>query len=429
MTISSSLNAGVMGLSVNATRLGTISDNIANSGTYGYKRSDVDFSSLVVNEQRGVYSAGGVVAEAYKDVSSSGSLLSTGNATDIAISGDGMIPVTDFAGLSETGADRDFMMVPTGSFAPDENGFFRTSSGLYLLGWPTDAAGNTDGPSRGNPADLEPVNANTGQFSAEPTRNITLGVNLPADAVAGTTAPYELPLDYFDALGLSESLTLTFTPNAGVENSWNVSITDSAGVDPTIAVASFDVDFNDQDTGGTINTITAGTGVTYDATSGEITFDVEGGPVQAFIGRPNETSGITQLGTNFTPYNVVTDGSPVGNLSNIEINSQGFMEALYDTGFRRTLYQIPVAEVPNANGLNPIDSQAFTVSQESGGVYFWDAGEGPAGDYVGYALMESSTDIATELTSLIETQRAYSSNAKIIQTVDEMLQETTNLKR
>ena len=43
--------------------------------------------------------------------------------------------------------------------------------------------------------------------------------------------------------------------------------------------------------------------------------------------------------------------------------------------------------------------------------------------------MESTTDIAAELTDLIETQRAYSSNAKIGQTVDEMLQETTNLKR
>ena len=47
----------------------------------------------------------------------------------------------------------------------------------------------------------------------------------------------------------------------------------------------------------------------------------------------------------------------------------------------------------------------------------------------GYALEESTTDVAEELTHLILTQRAYSSNAKIIQTVDEMLQETTNIKR
>ena len=47
----------------------------------------------------------------------------------------------------------------------------------------------------------------------------------------------------------------------------------------------------------------------------------------------------------------------------------------------------------------------------------------------GYAREASTTDVAEELTYLISTQRAYSSNAKIIQTVDEMLQETTNIKR
>jgi flagellar hook protein FlgE len=51
------------------------------------------------------------------------------------------------------------------------------------------------------------------------------------------------------------------------------------------------------------------------------------------------------------------------------------------------------------------------------------------GDVVSFALEESATDIAAELTNLIVTQRAYSSSAKVIQTVDEMLQETTNIKR
>ena len=59
----------------------------------------------------------------------------------------------------------------------------------------------------------------------------------------------------------------------------------------------------------------------------------------------------------------------------------------------------------------------------------WDAGDGPTGDLVSSALESSSTDVAGELTNLIQTQRAYSSNAKVIQTVDEMLQETTNIKR
>jgi len=61
--------------------------------------------------------------------------------------------------------------------------------------------------------------------------------------------------------------------------------------------------------------------------------------------------------------------------------------------------------------------------------FLWDAGQGPTGDVVGYAREESATDVAGELTAMIQTQRAYSSNAKVIQTVDEMLQETTNIKR
>ena len=48
---------------------------------------------------------------------------------------------------------------------------------------------------------------------------------------------------------------------------------------------------------------------------------------------------------------------------------------------------------------------------------------------VGFSREESATDVAAELAQLIQTQRAYSMNAKVIQTVDEMLQETTNIKR
>ena len=60
MTISSSLNAGVAGLASNASRLATISDNIANSATFGYKRVETDFEAMVMSSTGGTYSAGGV---------------------------------------------------------------------------------------------------------------------------------------------------------------------------------------------------------------------------------------------------------------------------------------------------------------------------------------------------------------------------------
>ncbi|MEM6906788.1 MAG: flagellar basal body rod C-terminal domain-containing protein, partial [Pseudomonadota bacterium] len=66
---------------------------------------------------------------------------------------------------------------------------------------------------------------------------------------------------------------------------------------------------------------------------------------------------------------------------------------------------------------------------DSGSLFLWNAGDGPTGSVIAFAQEGSTADIAGELTSLIETQRAYSSNATVIRTVDEMLQETTNIKR
>lgn len=119
-----------MGLNANSTRLGTISDNIANSETFGYKRSQVAFSSLVLEQRSSAYSAGGVFVDTFKDVSAVGSLISTGNATDIAVAGRGLIPVTDVQGVDQTAADRNLKLLPTGSFTADQNGNLRTQSGM-----------------------------------------------------------------------------------------------------------------------------------------------------------------------------------------------------------------------------------------------------------------------------------------------------------
>ncbi len=434
MSISSSLNAGVMGLSVNGTRLATISDNIANSGTYGYKRSLVDFSSMVLQQRSSAYAAGGVQVNTFKDVSQTGSLISTGSATDIAVSGRGLFPVTDGSGVNSLPSERNLLLTPTGSFYSDQNGNLRTQSGLFLLGWPADSAGDIGNVSRNSGVNLEPVNIATSQFTATPTSRIDLGINIPADATrAGSAgAPYTLPVEYFDNLGRAQTLTFQFTPTVpaiGASNQWTVEIQDSADTVAT-SVGDLAIEFTDNaSSGGRIATVTATNGAAYDTASGVVSLTLPHGPVEVFIGRPNDSAGITQLAAPFAPTSVQKNGAPIGDLQSVEIDEQGFVQAIYDSGFRRTLYQIPVGDVPNMNGLRSLDSQAYTVSATSGNLYLWDANTGPVGGISGYALMESTTDIAAELTDLIETQRAYSSNAKIIQTVDEMLQETTNLKR
>lgn len=434
MSISASLNAGVMGLNVNAVRLSTISDNIANSGTYGYKRSQADFSSMVLQQRTSAYSAGGVRVDTFKDIAATGSLISTGNATDIAVAGRGLFPVTNESGLSDLASEREMRLLPTGSFYSDQNGNLRTQSGLFLLGWPADSAGEIGNVSRNSGIDLEPVNISTSRFTASPTTSIDLGINLPADAtLAGAPANgYSLPIEYYDNLGRAQTLTMEFSPvvpGAGASNQWQVQIFDGAG-DPTTSLGSLDITFADTlGNGGRIDTASAGGGATYDPATGRVSLTLAHGPVEVFIGRPGDSAGITQLSAPFSPDQVTKDGAPIGDLASVEIDERGYLQAVYDSGFRRTLYQIPVGDVPNMNGLNALDAQAYSVSISSGNLYLWDAGTGPVGEMAGFSLMESTTDIAAELTDLIETQRSYSSNAKIVQTVDEMLQETTNLKR
>ncbi|MGE0407855.1 MAG: flagellar hook-basal body complex protein, partial [Amphiplicatus sp.] len=249
MGLSSSLNAGVMGLGVNATKLATISDNIANSETFGYKRVRTEFTNMVLEAGKGTYTAGGVRVATFKDVAAHGALVSTNNSTDISIAGRGMIPVTNVAGLSAAAGDRPLQLTATGSFAPDQNGYLKTTSGLYLMGWPANPDGTVTVPSRDSAAGLEPVQVTRNQFLAAPTSTISLGVNLPASSTqAGADgSPFQLPIEYFDTLGRSQTLTITFTPTvpaSGASNIWTATITDTAG-DPTATIATFDVEFDD----------------------------------------------------------------------------------------------------------------------------------------------------------------------------------------
>lgn len=434
MTISSSLSAGVAGLSANATRLATISDNIANSGTYGYKRATAAFQSFVINGEPGAgsYSAGGVRATTSRLIDERGPLIATSHPLDIAISGRGMLPVTAEVSISATG-DEPMMMTTTGSFRTDANGVLKTETGLVLLGWPADADGTIPTFARDTTSGLEPVVINVNQSAGDPTTSLNLGVNLPAtETEAGSTgASLPLSVEYFGNLGTSETLGVTFTPTVpgtGSSNEWTMLITDSAQAGAT--VGEYTLTFDDsRANGGTLQSVAVVAGGAYNAVDGTLDLTVAGGSLEMTIGTLGDPNGLTQLSDSFAPTSITKDGSPVGNLTSVEIDANGYINATYDTGFTRTIYQVPLVDVANPNALTSLNNQAFQVSPNSGSYFLWDAGDGPTGEVSGFAREGSTTDVAGELTNLIQTQRAYSSNAKVIQTVDEMLQETTNIKR
>lgn len=435
MTISSSLSAGVAGLNANATRLATISDNIANSATYGYKRSSTEFANVVITGNRGSgsYSAGGVRASTIRLIEERGDLIGTGNPLDLAVAGRGMLPVVPLSALGGPLDDLPMTMTRTGSFRPDADGVLRTESGLVLLGWPADADGTIPPFPRDTITGLEPVVIGANQTAADPTTSMNLGINLPATytEAGSTAAPPPLSVEYFGNLGTSESLQIDFipiTPISGRSNQWTMQIRDSASANALIG--EYTLSFDDsRGAGGTLASVAVVSGGAYDPVDGTLALTVAGGPISVGIGKFGDPNGLTQLSDSFAPITISKNGSPVGNLTAVEIDKSGYVNATYDTGFTRRLFQVPLVNVPNPNGLVSQSNQSYQISPQSGSFFLWDAGSGGVGTIEGYSREGSKTDVAGELTSLIQTQRAYSSNAKVIQTVDEMLQETTNIKR
>ena len=433
MSISSSLNAGVTGLRANASRLAAISDNIANSSTFGYKRVTTDFHSMVISSSRSTYDAGGVRSTNQRLIDERGTLVSTTNATDLAVRGRGMLPVTSVSNVVAGEVNPRMMLTTTGSFRLDQNGYLVSQSGLALMGWPANGDGSIPGFSRDTPAGLEPIRVGVNQLSGEPTTRIAMSLNLPATAtqVGAAGQSQVLSVEYHDNLGTSESLDITFTPtvpDAGVSNEWMMVIRDSASGGAVVGEYRLTFD-DDRATGGTLAAVATESGGEYDPATGSIVVTVDGGPIELSIGLPGQRGGLSQLSDTFAPISITKDGSAVGNMTRIDIDANGFVYANFDTGVTRRVYQIPLVDLPNPNGMRVLDNQTYLPSSASGTYFLWDAGSGPTGEIAPFALEESTTDIANELTGMIQTQRAYSSNAKVIQTVDEMLQETTNIKR
>ncbi|MGF1551499.1 MAG: flagellar hook protein FlgE [Paracoccaceae bacterium] len=435
MTLSSSLSAGIAGLQANATRLAVISDNVANASTTGYRRSDVDFSSLVLPSNGFSHAAGGVRAHTFRDVAGAGTLVSSSSATDLSVSGRGFLPVTTLQGVGQPAFERPFQLTATGSFERDAEGYLTTRSGLALMGWATNGDGTLPGNVvRDGPGDLVPVRVNDFLVNAQRTTEARVEVNLPAAATeAGADAqPFATVLEYFDGVGRRNELTARFAPTvpaagAPPSNEWSVTIEDGATV-PATVIGDLTVSFDAAS--GRIDTVGLPAIGTYTGADGTLRVTTTaGGEIDVFIGGAGLDGGLAQLDAGYAPLSIEANGAPAGNLAGIEVDAEGLLRGVYDTGARVALFKIPVVDVPNPNGLTALDGQSFAVSTEAGPPYLWDAGDGPVGTVQGFSLQESTVDIAQELTGLITTQRAYSSNATVIQTVDQMLQETTSLKR
>lgn len=434
MSISSAMETGVSGLFANSTAIGRISENIANANTVGYKRR---FTEMVTTTA----SAGGSVApsgvSAVEDstVSQGGALVSSTSATDLAISGNGFFIVSQ---SPDDPVQSHYFLTRAGSFVPDAKGNLRNAAGYYLAGYEYSDTGALSGVDRNGFSGMKTVNV--ASATIDPSQTSTIGVqgNLPSQETGLATpgAPFTSSTDYFNALGGTGRIHFNWQPTSSA-NQWTVAMSDDAGVNYGSVTMTF------ADSGptaglplsysGVTSTATAPAGFAFDTATGTATLTINNGTtpqtVEIGLGAPGTSDGITQFAGDFTPQTFGKNGSASGKLSSVEIDDQGNLVGVFDNGTRKPLYQIPLGQVTNPNGLTVVDGNAYKLSTSAGNFTNSPAGTGGTGTISAKTLEASNVDIAQELSDLIRIQRAYSTNAKIITTMDQMLDETAQLKR
>lgn len=139
--------------------------------------------------------------------------------------------------------------------------------------------------------------------------------------------------------------------------------------------------------------------------------------------------GLTQYDDPSMLQTVDTNGTAFGNLTDVQIDDEGYVTAIFDNGAIRRIAQVAIATFTNPDGLQATNGNAYLLTNDSGGFSLKTPGEGGAGLLAAATLEASTVDLSTEFTDLIRTQRAYSACSKIITTADEMLQELLSMKR
>ena len=407
MSLYTSFNTGVSGLGAQSRRLGVISDNIANVNTTGFKAVKSDFSDIVAGEMR-AYSSGMSTSTmlAKPDVDRQGQIQKTGVPTDMGISGDGFFIVRDSEQAGDYGYTR------AGSFVIDNLGALRTRDGAYVQGVPIASVANVVPPSFG---DLSSIRVPQSTLSALPTSRVSIAANLPAAAgTVSATSPLMASVDVYDQLGTPRHLDFAWSTANSTTRAWNVAVRERGVATP---ISTFNLSF---DAAGVLIPPVAGA---------EFRIQLPGGGTGTATG--------TGIALNFgdttalsAPYSLSTidqNGAPAGQLIGINVDGSGVLSLNFSNGVSKAAYRIPLATFPDPDGLRLSSGNIYRESIASGSGLPHIADTGGAGEIVAESLEGSTVDIAEEMTDMLITQNSYSASAKVINTIDKMLEEAVRI--
>jgi len=429
MSITSSMYTGAAGLNSHSDAMGIISDNIANVNTVGFRASRANFSDVLGGLMAGSHVGAGSMIGSVQTLFAEGALLGTGNATDLAIRGDGFFVVSGtIDGVTSQYYTR------AGQFQADADGFMVTAQGLRLQGYGLDGAGNL----QTTPGDLQ-----LDSSALPPTATTTAGIEANLDASQeidptpfdildpGSTSDWSTSVTVYDSLGEPHQLTLFFKKTQDVPSGqWDVHVaTAGSDVDPQVAqdYTELGVGTLDFDTAGalTASSLASVNVPWYGAAPASITLDF-GTPTSA---GGTGLDGITSYATASAATAVQQDGNGTGELTEFSITADGTIEGRYSNGQTRTLGQIVTARFLSNEGLERHGESLFAATGQSREPVLGVPGTRGHGELISGSLEGSNVDLAREFVTMIAVQRGFQSNSRTISTADEMLTELVSLKR
>jgi flagellar hook protein FlgE len=405
------MRTGVSGMAAQSNKLSTVSDNIANVNTTGYKRASTEFSSLILKSGSGNYDSGAVETDVRYAITDAGHTQFTTSTTDLAVQGNGFFVVSNAANTQQ-------FLTRAGSFVPDSQGNLVNAAGYYLLGQP----GNVSNFSQNSLSGMQIVNVSNVSQIPVPSTLATVTGNL--DPSAAIVPPASLPpgptsysskssIVAYDNIGNAKTLDVYMakTGTAAGVDTWQIQVYDSAAGTPLAGgLGTF-----------TFDTTAAGKGAITGASS--LSVNVPGGSPLTI-----NMSALTQVASSFD-FKANVNGSVPSGIDKVDVDTSGHVTAVLKNGQTTTLFTIMLADVESPDNLTPEAGNVYSTNLNSGNAHAANAGSGGLGTIQSGALEDSNVDLADELTSMIEAQRGFTANSKSFQTGADLLDVVVNLKR
>jgi len=409
------------GLTAAQDALQSVSNNLANLDTVGYKDQTTSFSDIFAQSsaQNGVGDPieQGLGTEASSTTSdfSDGTTTSTGVASNMALTGDGFFVTQSTGGTTA--------YTRAGDFTLNNSGQLVTTSGDTVMGYgATNGVVDTSG-------SLQPLTVNLGSsIAATATTSFTLPANLDSASASGTTFSTSTPV--YDSLGEQHTLTVDYTKAATPANTWTYSVSmptaDTGAASATLASGTMTFDSS----GNLTSTTDAATGVTTSpaSTLAISTPLADGAATMNLNWDLSSTSGaITQNDLTSTQGTATQNGSKAGTLTTYSVSTDGTIEGTYSNGVTNALGQVAVATFANEQGLSQAGTSEFTATAASGSASVGIAGAGGRGTITGGSTEASNVDVAAEFSKMIVAQEAYQANAKTVTTLNTIAQDTVSM--